>query len=184
MGCGTLKITIEMTGLSTNLNRVDGIDENYWGLSSRNPRTLNIPKPGRKPPYNVVASKGASWSLKGCSWGERMMMMMMMMMIMMMTTTMILMIIMMMMIMMIMMIYLFLKLFEIVSGIESTKACLSELWALSYFSLQSHCTRNLSIYEWRSCLPIVVRNEGLSPGRKNKRQLTLLFCLGTMKLSR
>ena len=48
MGCGMPKITIEITGLSTNLDRDDRIDENYWGPSWQNPRTLNIPKPGSK----------------------------------------------------------------------------------------------------------------------------------------
>ena len=42
------------------------------------------------------------------------------------------------------------------------------LQAVSYFSLQSYCTRNLST---RAAKPRVVRNEGVSPRRKNKRLL-------------
>ena len=48
MGCGMPKTTIEITGLSTNLDRDDGIDENYCGPLRQNPRTLNIPKPEGK----------------------------------------------------------------------------------------------------------------------------------------
>ena len=50
------------------------------------------------------------------------------------------------------------------------------LRAVSYFSLQSCCTRNPST---RAAI-----NEGVSPRRKNKRLLTPLFCLGTTKLSK
>ena len=32
--------------------------------------------------------------------------------------------------------------------------------------------------------PLAARNESVSPRRKNKRLLTLLFCLGTTKMSR
>ena len=56
----------------------------------------------------------------------------------------------------------------------------SRLRAVSYFSLQSYCTRNLST---RAAKPRAARNEGVSLRRKNKRLLTL-FCLGTTKLSR
>ena len=52
---------------------------------------------------------------------------------------------------------------------------------VSYISLQSYCTRNLST---RAAKPPAARNEGVSPRRKNKRLLTLLFCLGTTKLLR
>ena len=48
MVCGMPKITIKITGLSTNLDRDDGIDENYWEPSRQNPRTLSIPKRGSK----------------------------------------------------------------------------------------------------------------------------------------
>ena len=41
----------------------------------------------------------------------------------------------------------------------------SWLRAVSYFSLQSYCTRNLST---RATRPLVTRNEGVSPRRKNK----------------
>ena len=58
---------------------------------------------------------------------------------------------------------------------------LARLRAVSYFSLQSYCTRNLST---RAANPRAGRNEGVSPRRKKKRLLTLLFCLGTTKLSR
>ena len=56
-----------------------------------------------------------------------------------------------------------------------------KLRAVSYFSLQSYCTRNLSTL---AAKPRAARNEGVSTRRKNKRLLTLLFCLGTTKLSR
>ena len=39
--------------------------------------------------------------------------------------------------------------------------------AVSYFSLQSYCTRNPST---RAARPLVARNEGVSPRRKNKRE--------------
>ena len=55
------------------------------------------------------------------------------------------------------------------------------LRAVSYFSLQSYYTQNLST---RAAKPLAARNEGVSPRRRNKRLLTLLFCLGTTKLSR
>ena len=48
MVCGMPKITIKITGLSTNLDQDDGIDENYWGPSGQSPRTLSIPKRGSK----------------------------------------------------------------------------------------------------------------------------------------
>ena len=51
----------------------------------------------------------------------------------------------------------------------------TRLRAVSYFSLQSYCTRNPST---RAAI-----NEGVSPRKKDKRLLTLLFCLGTTKLS-
>ena len=38
MGCGMPKITIEIIGLSTNLDWDDGIDENLWEPSRQNPR--------------------------------------------------------------------------------------------------------------------------------------------------
>ena len=57
----------------------------------------------------------------------------------------------------------------------------ARLLADSYFSLQSYYTRNLST---RAAKPRAVRNEDVSPRRKNKRLLTFLFCLGTTKLSR
>ena len=48
MVCEMPKITIKITGLSTNLDQDDRIDENYWGPSGQNPRTLSIPKRGSK----------------------------------------------------------------------------------------------------------------------------------------
>ena len=54
---------------------------------------------------------------------------------------------------------------------------LSGLRAVSYFfSFQSYCTRNPST---RAAKPRAAINEGGIPRRKNKRLLTLLFCLGT-----
>ena len=52
----------------------------------------------------------------------------------------------------------------------------ARLRAVSYFSLQSYCTRNPST---RAAI-----NEGVSPRKKDKRLLTLLFCLGTTKRQR
>ena len=50
------------------------------------------------------------------------------------------------------------------------------LRAVSYFSFQSYCKRNPSMR--------AVIKEGISLRIKNKRLLTLLFCLGTTKLAR
>ena len=55
------------------------------------------------------------------------------------------------------------------------------LRAVSCFSLRSYCTRNLST---PAAKPLAARNEGVSARRKNKRLLTLLFNLGTTKMSR
>ena len=53
--------------------------------------------------------------------------------------------------------------------------------AVSYFSLLSYYTQNLST---QAAKLLAVRNEHVSPKRKKKRLLTFLFCLGTTKLSR
>ena len=49
----------------------------------------------------------------------------------------------------------------------------------SYFSLQSYCRRKTEARERPGAI-----NEGVRLRRKNKRLLTLLFCLGKTKLSR
>jgi len=46
------------------------------------------------------------------------------------------------------------------------------LRAVSYFSLQSYCTQNLST---RAAKPLAARNEGVSPRRKNKRPSFLVL---------
>ena len=52
--------------------------------------------------------------------------------------------------------------------------------SLVFLCKVSYCTRNLST---PAAKPRTARNEGVSPRRKNKRLLTLLFCLVTTKLS-
>ena len=49
----------------------------------------------------------------------------------------------------------------------------SRLQAVSYFCLQSYCTRNLST---RAAKPGAARNEGVSPRRKNYRLLSIPYC--------
>ena len=60
--------------------------------------------------------------------------------------------------------------------------CWLRLRAVSYFSLQSYCTKKPK--HAGSGEAASRDKEGVSPRRKNKRLLTLLFCLGTTKLSR
>ena len=49
----------------------------------------------------------------------------------------------------------------------------SRLQAVSYFCLQSYCTRNLST---RAAKPGAARNEGVSPRRKNYRLVSIPYC--------
>ena len=49
----------------------------------------------------------------------------------------------------------------------------SRLQAVSYFCLQSYCTRNLST---RAAKPGAARNEGVSPRRKNSRLVSIPYC--------
>ena len=49
----------------------------------------------------------------------------------------------------------------------------SRLQAVSYFCLQSYCTRNLST---RAAKPGAARNEGVSPRRKNSRLVSIPDC--------
>ena len=49
----------------------------------------------------------------------------------------------------------------------------SRLQAVSYFCLQSYCTRNLST---RAAKPRAARNEGVSPRRKNYRLVSIPYC--------
>ena len=49
----------------------------------------------------------------------------------------------------------------------------SRLQVVSYFCLQSYCTRNLST---RAAKPGAARNEGVSPRRKNSRLVSIPYC--------
>ena len=75
----------------------------------------------------------------------------------------------------------FVYLLPFISQILDLNCRMVLMFILIFFGCVTLKTSNIST---RAAKPLAARNEGVSPRRKNKRLLTLLFCLGTTKLSR